>query len=56
MTEEEIARFDLVLREADRIRREVMMEEVLYATDEVAPAHVIYGLDRIKEDVLLFAA
>ncbi len=55
MTEEEIARFELVLREADRIRQEIAFDETLHGTGEGSPKQALYGLES-QNDALLLAA
>lgn len=56
MTMEELARFDQVLREADRIRREIALEEAFYGALEDSPTQQIYGMEYSREDMLLLAA
>lgn len=56
MTEEEIARFERVLREADRIRQEIALEEAFHTWSEGSPNGAIYGLEHSRKDALLLAA
>lgn len=56
MTEDEVARFDLVLREADRIRQEIAFEEAFYAWSEGSQNGTVYGLEHSQESVPLLAA
>lgn len=56
MTEEEISRFEQVLRESDRIRQEIALEEAFYGAFEGSPKQTIYGLEPAREETLLLAA
>ena len=56
MTEEEIARYELVLREADRIRQEIALEEIFYAGSEGSPNQMINEMEYSQEDIPLLAA
>lgn len=56
MTEEEIARLEQVLREADRIRQEIALEEAFHTWSADSPKEGVYGLEHSREDVLLLAA
>lgn len=57
MTKEEIARFEQVLREADRIRQEIALDEALYSAYEGSPEGLVYELEHYSyENAPLLAA
>ena len=55
MTDEEVARFELVLREAERIRQEIALE-ALYTESEGIPYRPIHGPEHSRQDGVLLAA